>query len=80
MPWVIEDLAGDIDDTNRDFTVSHVPFPDTLLVFLKGTSLEVVGSQPELMETAYVQNSTAIELGLPPLVGQQVPWVRYFWQ
>jgi hypothetical protein len=78
MPWVTEDVAGTIDGNNRNFTISNSPVAGSLMVFQQGIVLEAVGSQPQAMQLAYVQTSTSVELGLAPLVGQQRPWVRYY--
>jgi len=79
MPWLIQDLAGTIDGSNRDFTISHVPEAGSLMVIQQGIILEAVASQPESMQLAYVLNTTNMTLGLAPLVGQQRPWCRYWY-
>jgi hypothetical protein len=78
MPWVIEDVAGTIDASNRSFTISNAPQAGSLIVIQQGIILEAVGSQPEAMQVAYALNGTSMTLGLAPLVGQQRPWVRYY--
>ena len=78
MPWVIQDLIGTINGSNRNFTISNSPIAGSLIVVQQGIILEAVGSQPQAMQLAYVQTSTSVELGLAPLVGQQVPWCRYY--
>jgi hypothetical protein len=79
MPWMIEDLSGTINGSNRDFTISQSPVAGSLMVIQQGIVLEAVGSQPDFMQYAYVQTGTAVILGLVPLVGQQRPWVRYWY-
>jgi hypothetical protein len=79
MPWVIEDLSGTINGTNRAFTIGHVPVAGSLIVIQQGIILEAVGSQPDQMQVAYSVSGTSMTLGLAPLVGQQVPWCRYYW-
>ena len=79
MPWVIEDLIGTINGTNRAFTISHVPEAGSLIVVQQGKKLEAVGSQPDQMQVAYSVSGTNLTLGLAPLVGQQVPWCRYYY-
>lgn len=79
MPWVIEDLIGTINGTNRSFTISHVPVAGSLIVVQQGKKLEAVVSQPDQMQVAYALNGTNMTLGLAPLVGQLVPWCRYYY-
>jgi hypothetical protein len=79
MPWVIEDLAGTINGTNRNFTISQVPVAGSLIVVQQGIILEAVGSQPDQMQVAYSVSGTNMTLGLAPLVGQLVPWCRYYY-
>jgi len=78
MPWVIEDLSGVIDSSNRNFTISNVPLAGSLIVVQQGIILEAVGSQPDQMQLAYSVSTTNMTLGLAPLVGQQRPWCRYW--
>jgi len=79
MPWVIEDLTGTINGTNRNFTISQVPVAGSLIVVQQGVILEAVGSQPDQMQVAYSVSGTNMTLGLAPLVGQLVPWCRYYY-
>jgi hypothetical protein len=79
MPWLIEDLAGTINGTNRDFTISHVPQAGSLIVVQQGKKLEAVVSQPDQLQVAYALSGTNLTLGLAPLIGQTVPWCRYFY-
>jgi len=48
-------------------------------VVQQGKKLEAVGSQPDQMQVAYSVSGTNLTLGLAPLVGQQVPWCRYYY-
>ena len=77
MGWVTENLSGAIDNNNRTFTISN-PVTKGLSVYYKGHELEIVGSQPELLEAAYVQAGTNITLGVAPQIGDQRPWCIYF--
>jgi hypothetical protein len=79
MPWVIQELVGTIDGSNRNFTINFAPVAGSLIVVQQGIILEAVGSQPDQMQLAYSVNTTNMTLGLAPLVGQQRPWCRYYY-
>jgi hypothetical protein len=80
MPWKIEDLIGAVNNTNRDFTISFVPVTGSLIVVQQGRKLEAVLSQPDQLQVAYALSGTNLTLGLAPLIGQQIPWCRYFYE
>ena len=78
MAWKIEKLAGTINGSNRNFTLSNAPNAASLLIFFTGIPLEVVGSQPQQMQLAYAGSGVNIELGLAPTSEGQRPWARYW--
>ena len=77
MPWKIENVNMVIDNANREGTISQVPFNGSETLYFKGSPLEKTTAFP--VGGRYRRVGVNITLGLTPLVGDQAPWIRYFY-
>jgi len=76
MGWVNEDVNMVIDGANRIGTLSHIPVENSDLLNFKGAWFVKTKQFPVGGSYRLVDNQ--VTLGLTPLVGEQVPWVRYW--
>lgn len=79
MPWIVEDLLGDKNSINRDFTVNHVPLSPTVSVFHSGRTLRPVAVTPQPGQFQFAISSNAIKVGDAPDSGDAL-WTRYFYE
>lgn len=77
MPWVIEDLIGDLDGVNKAFSVSQTPVKPTLAVVHHGRRLRPVASIPQPGQFEFGITETDITLGDAPEAGEDL-WCRYY--
>jgi hypothetical protein len=77
MTWVIEDLSGTKNGSNVNFTISHAPIVDSMMVIHQGIrQLRVIN--PTSGEVEYGVSGTAVKMGIAPASGADV-WTRYFY-
>lgn len=78
MTWVIEDLSGTKNGTNVDFTISHTPITESMMVIHNAIRQVRVAVTPTPGEAEYGVSSTAVKMGIAPATGADC-WTRYFY-
>ena len=78
MTWVIEALSPAPDNTRVDFTISHAPIIESMMIVYQGIRQVRVAVNPTEGEAEYGVAGTAVKMGSPPLAGSDL-WTRYWY-
>ena len=78
MTWVVEDLAGTKNGSNTDFTISHTPVMESMMVIHQGIRQVRVAVSPTSGEAQYGVSGNAVKMGIAPASGADL-WSRYWW-
>ena len=76
MPWYIEDLTPEPDGVERDFTITHLPVRNSMVLFLQSAPLVETTQFP--VGGRYRRVGLNVTLGLIPATGEHL-WTRYFY-
>lgn len=80
MPWIIESLGGaSFNGSNTDFTISHTPITESMLVIYNGIRQVRVAVTPTPGEAQYGVSGTVVKMGTAPAAGADC-WCRYFYE
>lgn len=77
MSWSIENLSPAPDGTRVDFTISHAPIPESMMIIHQGIRQVRVAVNPTPGEAEYGVSGTAVKMGIAPATGQDL-WTRYW--
>ena len=77
MTWVIEDLIGTRNGSNVDFTISHTPIAESMMIVHQGIRQMRVSVNPTPGEAEYGVSGTAVKMGIAPAASVDL-WTRYF--
>jgi hypothetical protein len=78
MTWVIEDLIGTKNGSNVNFTISHTPIAESMMIVHSGIRQVRVAVNPTPGEAEYGVSGTAVKMGIAPASSADV-WTRYFY-
>jgi hypothetical protein len=78
MTWVIENLSPAPNGTIVDFTISHAPITESMMVIHNAIRQVRVAVTPNSGEAEYGVSGTAVKMGIAPATGADC-WTRYFY-
>jgi len=78
MAWAIEDLSGTKNGSNVNFTISHTPIAESMMIIHQGIRQVRVAVNPTPGEAEYGVSGTAVKMGIAPPTGADL-WSRYFY-
>jgi hypothetical protein len=78
LTWVIEDLSGTKNGSNVNFTISHTPIAESMMIVHQGIRQVRVAVTPQPGEAQYGVSGTAVVMGIAPAASIDL-WTRYFY-